>query len=560
MVRYHSPMMMRFVLAALVALVATPVFADNRYSADRYDSRIEFVDGGAIRVIETIAIRFEQGTFTQFYRAIPVRRTDGINIVSARMDGEPMGEQNGDRGIEVSRSSNVRVTWRFPPTSDATHVFELTYLAHGVVRQGSDADVLAWRILPTEHRYPITSSTIDIVLPAEQTIAPSLDNHRVGDYTVHVSDGLIRINASAIRGNGWVQASVRLPPGSVISGPPEWQRHEDEINARAGVWITTAGLVLIAGFVLLFFVRQQYDSPGEPFVVALPHTTVPPDQLSPSIAGALLTNGSPRLEQAMAAIVSLANRGELRIDEQARILGQRHFVIARTAQKRPLAPYEETLLDILFGANGDRTVALGKARNRLMRHFRKFKTALEPAMQSAGLIDEDRRAVRMRFAHIAAACLIAAGASAFALAFVVERFGPWPMLVALAVGITGVTALICFAAHTPLSNEGIRRAREWRGFRQYLRDIARDREPSPGERMMQQSLPYAVALGLAQSWASYLKRHRSAAPEWFRAVSAGAGDGAVAFSSFVASGGAGAHGGGPAGAGAAAGGGASGAS
>jgi hypothetical protein len=195
-----------------------------------------------------------------------------------------------------------------------------------------------------------------------------------------------------------------------------------------------------------------------------------------------------------------------------------------------------------------------------MRHFRTFKIALEPAMQAAGLIDEDRRAVRMRFLRIGVACLIAAGASAFALALLVERFGPWPMLVALAAGITGVTALICFAAHTPLSDEGIRRAREWRGFRRYLRDIARDREPSPGEPVIQQSLPYAVALGLAQSWASYLKKHRSAAPDWFRAVSAGAGDSAVAFSSFVASGGTGAHGGGSVGAGAAAGGGASGAS
>ena len=72
-------------------------------------------------------------------------------------------------------------------------------------------------------------------------------------------------------------------------------------------------------------------------------------------------------------------------------------------------------------------------------------------------------------------------------------------------------------------------------------------------------LPYAIALGLAHSWSSYLKKHRAAVPDWFRAVSATGSDSAVAFSSFVASGGA--HPGGSHGAsGAAAGGGASGAS
>ena len=204
-------------------------------------------------------------------------------------------------------------------------------------------------------------------------------------------------------------------------------------------------------------------------------------------------------------------------------------------------------------------MSLGKARNRLLRHFRKFKAALEPAMLSIGLVDEDRRAVRRRFAYIATACLILAGGTAFGLAFAVRQIGPWPMLIPLALGVVGVSALICFAAHTPLSNHGLQRAREWRGFRQYLRDVARDREPSPGNVVMRQMLPYAMALGLAHSWASYLKKHRLAAPEWFRAVSGADSDGAVAFSSFIAAGGA--HpGGGAHGAGAAAGGGASGAS
>jgi len=553
---YHPAMLRRFALGILISLVAATALADGRYSADRYDARIEALEGGAIRVTETVVIRFESGSFTQFFRAIPVRMTDGIEIVSASMDDQPMSRGNGPGQIEVSGNSNVRVTWRFPRTSPSTHTFDLQYVVRGAVRQDVDADVLAWRILPTEHRYQIASSAVDISLPSPPTLAPALETRRVGDSSVRVSDRSVKIDARDIRANGWTQALVRLPRGSVINEPPAWQRHQIEVAETARTWIIAGSIVIVAGLVLLFFVHQQYDPPAHDFSTTA-HWAMPPDALPPVIAGAVLANGSPRVEHAMAALVSLAERGELRIDEQGRLLGQRQFTITRAGARRPMSPYEEKLLEIIFDGK-DGTVSLGKARNRLMRQFRKFKTALEPAMQAAGLLDEDRRAVRRRFAQIATACLISAGVTAFALALMVERFGPWPMLIPAALGVVGVSALICFAAHTPLSNEGIQRARGWRGFRRHLRDIARDREPSPSDAVARQMLPYAIALGLAHSWASYLKKHRSAAPDWFRAVAATDGDSAVAFSTFVASGGA--HAGGGAHSGAAAGGGASGAS
>jgi uncharacterized membrane protein len=156
-------------------------------------------------------------------------------------------------------------------------------------------------------------------------------------------------------------------------------------------------------------------------------------------------------------------------------------------------------------------------------------------------------------------CLVAAGLSSFGFALLVESFGPLPMLLSLALAIVGLTSLIAAAAHTPLSNDGVRRVRQWRGFRQHLRDLVRDRQPSPGESTLRRMLPFAIALGMAHSWSSYLKRHRYAAPEWFHAMSSTDHNSGAAFSAFVSSGGMG-HGGHGASSGAAAGGGSSGAS
>jgi uncharacterized protein (TIGR04222 family) len=551
-------MLRRLVLAISLLFAAVPALADGRYSADRYDARIEILDGGTIKVSETVTVRFESGSFTQFYRAVPVRRTDGIEIVSVGMNGERLTQGTGPREFEIARSSDVRVTWHFPPTADSTRTFELTYLVHGVVRQESDADMLVWRILPTEHRYAIASSTVDISTAAEPLAQPVVDTHRVGDSQVQVSDRHIRIAATAIRSNGWLEAFVPFARGTVIDAPPAWQRHEQNVNALSGTWIVAAAIVALGGLALLFVVRQQYDPPPHDLSPSA-RTMAPPDPLPPVIAGTLLTNGSPRLEHAMAALFSLAERGVVRIDEQPRRLGQRQFAIARVPKTQPSSPFDEQLLEIIFSPEAHDAVSLAKARHRLVRQFRKLKNALEPAMASAGLLDPDRQAVRRRFARVAAGCLVAAGAATIAFAIVVDRFGPSLMLIPAALGLVGVAALISFAAHTPLSNEGVRRAHEWRGFRQYLRDVARDRQPSPADAEVRRLLPYAIALGLAHSWSSYLKKHRAAVPAWFHAISAAGHDSAAAFSAFVGSGGTGA-GGGHAGAGGGAGGGSSGAS
>jgi uncharacterized protein (TIGR04222 family) len=550
----------RFVLAVLISLVATPALAEKEYSADRYDSHIEVRDDGSLRVTETIAIRFESGAFQQFYRAIPVRRTDGVEVVSASMDGATLPRGTGPGQMEISGSSNVRVTWHFAPLSDSTHIFELTYVARGVARQDQDADVVEWRILPTEHNYRIASSTIELILPARPARVPSIETQRVGDSYVDIDGGHIRITATSIRNNGWLQAAARLPRGTLITSPPRWQRQQSEINRLSRVWVIAAAIVVLLGLGVLFFIRQQYDPPARDFATIQP-IPVPPDVLPPVIAGTLVANGSARLEHAMAALFSLADRGELRIDEQSRMLGQRQFAITRTASQPRLTPYETTLLAIIFGTDDPHaTVSLGKARNRLLRQFRKFKAALEPAMQAAGLLDPDRQRVRRRFMGFAISCLLAAGLASIGFALLIEPFGPWPMLISLALTVVGLASLISAAAHTPLSNDGVRRLRDWRGFRQYLRDLVRDRQPSPGEAALGQMLPFAIALGMAHSWSSYLKRHRYVAPEWFRAVSAADNNSGAAFSAFVASGGMG-HGGGAHGAaGGAAGGGASGAS
>ena len=551
----------RIILCTVLLAAFAGVAHAKDYSAERFDARVEVLRGGELRVTERVLVRFEEGTFRQFYREIPSRLTDGLEIVSASMDGTVLPEGDGPGQVQIRRSSRTRVTWRFPRISASSHVFSLTYIVRGAVRQTEDADVVAWRALPGQHAYRIDSSEIDIDLPGVPGAAPSLELRRVGASSVVLEGTQVRVRASDIRSNGWVEVWVRLPRGSVIEAPPRWQLRELAIRDASRIWIIAGAAVLIAGLLLIFGVRQGYDAPPRDGVTASTGPALP-DTLPPALAGALVANGRPRLEHAMAALFSLADRGELTIEEQPRAFGQRNFVVTRTGGGHPLAAHEGRALDVIFaGKSGvERSVGLGKARGRLTRHFKKFSTALAEEMAAAGLMDEGRRDVRKRFLVLGVIALIAACVTPLAVMFTVDDYGAWPMLIPAALAVVGVTALICYAAHTPLSNSAVRRAELWRGFRQYLRDVARDRQTPPPDATLRQWLPFAVAIGLAPAWSTYLKRHRGGAPQWFHA--AGDGDRSHAFAAFVGVGGAGhasAHGS-AGGGGGAAGGGSSGAS
>jgi len=139
--------------------------------------------------------------------------------------------------------------------------------------------------------------------------------------------------------------------------------------------------------------------------------------------------------------------------------------------------------------------------------------------------------------------------------FLVSRYGAWSMSIPVAFALIAMSAMIFAVATTPLSNEGLRRAAGWRGFREYLKSLTQDRQPAASG--VEALLPFAVATGLAAGWAKYVKRHPENVPAWFRALSAGSRE--RAFTAFVMSAGAHGAGGGSGGAGGAAGGGASGA-
>jgi hypothetical protein len=555
-------MIVRALIASCVALVALMVAvpaAAKTYSAERFDSRIRILPDGAIEVVETIVFRFEDGTFEHVFRDLPRRRTDGIEVVSAEMDGRTLGFGSESGQVEVRQGSKLQVRWRFAPRSDSTHTFVLTYVVRGVVQRQAGHDVLEWVALPTEHNYRIDQSEVVLELPVASLGRPVVETKRVTDMAVEPGGLRVQVLARGIGKNGWVKTRLEFDEGAIIAVAPAWQQRQLAARALAPRWMTAAGIVLAAGLLLLFALRQRYDSPhgaaGDAGTVV-----TPPDTLRPGVAGAVAANGGVALQHAMATLFALADRGVVTITEEPRKWGQRNFTLHRRQANHPLAPEEAAVLNLAFRNKGreEDAVALTQVRNRVGGRLRDFKTAVNQELRALGMLDDERMRVRARYLGFSIAFLILAGLLVIPAVFVTRQYEGWPFLIALAAATVAILGFIFYGALTPLSNEGVRRAEGWRAYQRHLKNVGRERvhltSDSPSR-----LLPFAVALGLASAWSKYMKNHPTGVPPWFRALAVSGDDGG--FPAFIAASGAGADGGagGGGGAGGAAGGGASGA-
>jgi hypothetical protein len=527
----------------MLLLAATSAFGSGSYTARRFDVYATIKVGGALDVRETIQFEIQSGTMSTVWREIPSSRTDGIEILDASMDGTAAQP-------DVRRGARTRVEWHFPPTGPSTHTFVLHYLVHGVVYREGDRDVLRWRALPTEHAYGIDASRITIHATVPHADPPRVEAHRaVVNYSRPIPAGGVDIDAGPIRTNGWIVADVRFGAGQVAAVQPLWQQHQEGAAALGPRWAMAGAAAFLIGVFIAVLARRGYPVPS----IRPDETTTiePPSALPAAVVAVLANNG--RVPQLMAAVtlIDLADRGLLTIRELPRRLGARNFEIAQVPGTHDLEEHETAALMIAF-AEGSGPVTLSKARARLARKGRDYRHALVSDLLEHGFIDPARQAARDRVTRVAVTCLILAALSCAGSAAFVPTSGGWTFFVPAGLGLAGIAAVLLAASMTPLTDPALIDAARWRGYRRHLKAVATDPDLQAPEGVPSRWIIYGVALGLAQHWSRYLKKHPQAAPAWCVTLQ----DDAGAFAALIGSHAAGAAGGGGA---AAAGGGSSGA-
>ena len=107
------------IILVISLLVVQPVQAAKSYYAETFDVQIDLQEGGSAIVTETVKFHFEGDPFTFAFREISARQTDGLTFLEATLDGVAMPRGTEAGQVEVEEGDPLKVTWHFPPASNA---------------------------------------------------------------------------------------------------------------------------------------------------------------------------------------------------------------------------------------------------------------------------------------------------------------------------------------------------------------------------------------------------------------------------------------------------------
>ncbi len=518
--------MSRKLMLIAVLLLALPLAVaaqgDKSYSADRFDVAVNAQADGSLAVDEAVTFRFVGGPFSYVFRELPTEFTDGITEIVAGVDGIPWPQGTGPGQVEISGQNPVVITWHLSPTADTTQTFTLSYRALGVVRQGTEADVLDWQALPDEYEYTIASSRVSVSYPASaqlngqpQVLAGKADAATTGAQAVFTQGNLSAGDPLVVR--------LTFTPDSFGGAPPAWQARTESQNSRAWIWVTAAAATLIGGLVAAFGGARAYQSKARK---ATSYLHRPPFDLPPALA-AFLFNQTVSWQHGLGTLFDLASRGLIRIEETSEKKWYRSADFDVTLVDRPadLRLHEQALVDILFsdksGAFRD-TLSLSDMGQLITSgRWKGFTDSVKDEAKAQGLLDANaqRRGKQLVIWGVALTLLALAVA---VMTFVAESlFGFWPLLLAGAFFFAGLFLMIAGATVSPLSAQGTQLATTFDPFRRFIKDAAKGAVDIPDVSYYESYLPYATAFGYAESWVKQqAKSGYNVAPSFFRAINA----------------------------------------
>ena len=128
------------ILAALLGSSFVVLAQGKTLYWQRYDVDINVQQNGDMLVEEVQEIAFTNGTFTFGYAAIPLDRVEqitdiGVSEIVSGQERPYTPNSTADYGFTTAVVDNeLQITWYFPPTSNRSHTYVMSYRVIGGLR------------------------------------------------------------------------------------------------------------------------------------------------------------------------------------------------------------------------------------------------------------------------------------------------------------------------------------------------------------------------------------------------------------------------------------------
>jgi uncharacterized membrane protein YgcG len=481
------------VLAAACLLRLPAAVADERILD--YHSDIGVMEDGSMTVVETIRVRAEGRDIRRgIYRDFPTDYRDrfgnryrvGFQVTGVTRDGldEPFRAEGYANGVRVY-VGNPDVY-----LDPGEYTYHISYRTNRQLGFFEEHDELYWNVTGNGWAFPIDVAGAVVTLPGQVPAAVI----RVAAYTgvvgstarnaaTEVGDGTAIVETTrGMRPHEGLTIVVSWPKG-VVPEPTLTERLRWLLRDNRGLLIALAGFGLIFAYLYLAWSRHGRD-PKEG--VIFPHYE-PPEAISPATARYVRRMAYDD-RTLTAAIINLAVKGYVEIAES----GSTYTVTRVAREPAPVAPGERVLMSKLFSK--EEIVELDDSNHKVIGGARR-------AHRRALRLHNHKVHFRLNSNLLIPAVLLLATSALL----VVSVGGLTP---ASGIALAACVVLIAVFNHllkaaTPTGRALMDRLE---GFRLYM-DVAEREDlnlrnpPDKTPELFERYLPFALALGVEQSWA-----------------------------------------------------------
>lgn len=497
---------------------------------------------GSVQVSETQVIQFT-GTYQQGYRLVPLDRTTGVTDVSVSemIDGRsiPYGHGTGRANTYSTSTSadGLQIDWWFAPTTNAARTFAVRYTIDGGVRIYDAGDQLQWRAIYADRDGIVGASAVTVHLPGDVPVGEVKSAwyryaaagtigalSPIGQGT-QVDARTVQFTLAALAPREGAEIRVQFPHGLVSGTAPEWQAGADRADwlvqtvAPIGDFVALLLTLGILGGGGALLVMLWLSNGRDPRIGSVPpRLQQPPSDLPAPLAGTLVDEVASERE-AVAALVDLADRGVLHLNDEQnpQLVGSQSDVrvTLKTGLDDPqLRDYERALLEALFGLRPSvpTEVLLSNVKPQFQASIPRIEARLYAAMAQLGLFARNPETTRRRWRAVGVAVLVAGMALAGVAGVVLAGAMYLAWLPGLALGVLG-GGLTGLAGGMPRrTQQGALEAAKWRAFGAYVTEASHGDQPVAA--LPAHYLPYAVAFGVDQAFVHHLENIGTPPPRW----------------------------------------------
>ncbi|HUG63560.1 MAG TPA: DUF2207 domain-containing protein, partial [Methylomirabilota bacterium] len=515
--------------AALSPITAAPASADlGGFVIRDYHTELTVESDAGLLVEETIIVEFSERRHG-IYRTIPIRYTDPrgfeyglrFRLLSVE-DGD--GRSHGTAVSREGRNISIRIG-----DADRMVIGEITYIIRyhieGAVTHLDTHDELYWNAIGAEWATTIQQASAVVHLPGELRA----DEVEAAAYAGPFASSADDVSIQHPEPDTLIFASPRaLDSYEAMTVVAAWPHGYVEFPSAAEVWLRRilSNWVLVLPFVALAWVARRYRTLGRDpeggGSIAVRYEA--PEGVGPGEIGTLVDE-KVDMRDITATVVDLAVKGFMRIEVEEKkgiftISEETTFVRivpAGDSRLEVLLPHERKVLDGIF-KRGER-IGTDDLKEKFYQELPDIKSALYRHLADEDFFAGRPDSVRTKFAVLVAMLALGVLGIGLATAFLTGAIFPYAAIIPVAAAILTAVFVSPFVPAMPRRTEKGVRTRDWAlGFEEFVDRVESDRlERTEAITAFETLLPYAMALGVAATWAKKFEGiyEEGRSPGWY---------------------------------------------